>query len=110
MEETVSFFKVPTELPSHTMSIHDMYRPCCVGIFTKQQADEYLDYLVRYFEKLGVESPEETHRSNIAFYASYWDADTRKRVFELFETEHPVYGKEPPKPCESMAIGSGPKP
>lgn len=67
---------------------------------------------------LAVESPEEAREfmaaymaqnvhaySNIGYLAGYFDRSTTDRVYEWFETAHPVWGRHHPTPEEALEIG-----
>jgi hypothetical protein len=43
--------------------------------------------------------------SNIGYYTGYLDNATADRVMELFDTEHPVFGKTHPTPEEAFRMG-----
>jgi hypothetical protein len=42
---------------------------------------------------------------NIGYYTGYFDNDKADRVMELFETEHPIFGKTHPSPEEAFRLG-----
>lgn len=48
-------------------------------------------------------------KENLAYYAGYYDDDTRRRVEKFFECEHPFFGSiekyGPPTPEEAFAMG-----
>jgi hypothetical protein len=43
--------------------------------------------------------------SNIGYLAGYEDLETADRIYDLFETEHPVFGRHHPTPQEALARG-----
>lgn len=71
----------------------------------------------RYFEKCVTHSmgfgksraeAETIERSNLGYYAGYYDNETRKRVERLFSCAHPVFGKAvegTPTPEEAFTMG-----
>jgi hypothetical protein len=42
---------------------------------------------------------------NIGYYTGYLDHETADTVMELFETEHPVFGRTHPTPQEAFRLG-----
>jgi hypothetical protein len=56
------------------------------------------------------EEAERNCRSNLGYYAGYYDAETMARVQRLFKCVHPVFGKveseeDLPSPEEAFAMG-----
>ena len=43
--------------------------------------------------------------SNIGYYAGYYKTDTADRIYELFQTEHPFFGRRHPSAIEALARG-----
>jgi hypothetical protein len=43
--------------------------------------------------------------SNIGYMTGYMDAKTSDRVMDLFETEHPFFGREHPDPRLALSMG-----
>ena len=63
-------------------------------IRTQSEADAYFEECVQHNMSFGnsrVES-EKIERSNIGYYAGYYDSETQARVNRLFGTRHPVFG------------------
>jgi hypothetical protein len=42
---------------------------------------------------------------NIGYYTGYLDHDTADRIMELFDTEHPIFGRTHPTPEEAFRLG-----
>lgn len=64
-------------------------------ITDQDEADRYFDALVRYNVEVWGKSPEESasiQRSNLGYYAGYYDSETRAPVERLFHCAHPVFG------------------
>ncbi len=77
---------------SYTIGEH--YHPA-MKIEAEKEAAEYLETLVQYsIERYGQSHEEATriHRSFIAYFAGYYDHETRVRVERLFSCSHPVFG------------------
>lgn len=75
----------------------------CLGpamkITDEADAQQYLTDYVEFIRRGLKKSPsrtgmtaEEIARSNLGYYAGYYDADTRARVERLFCCEHPIFG------------------
>ena len=66
----------------------------------KEQVDEMVSVL--HYD------PAEARKivlSNIGYYCGYYPAELADKVYEMFETEHPVFGKTHPTPEEALRIG-----
>lgn len=66
-------------------------------IITDQaEADEYFEALVAdNLAHNGSKSREEAEvmeRSNLGYFAGYYDSETRRRVERLFKCAHPIFG------------------
>ena len=98
-----------TESLPKLITIGEKYRPA----MKITDADE----AQRYFEKLVVhsmlhgnsrEEAEKIEKSNLGYFAGYYDNDTRKRVERLFFCVHPIFGaasKGIPTPEEAFELG-----
>ena len=68
-----------------------------MAITTQEEADRYFEELVAHCISVGGglerELAEEIERSNLGYWAGYHDRETRMRVEELFQCEHPILGK-----------------
>lgn len=77
-----------------TLSYGESLGPA-MEITNKVIAQQYLDDYVKYLEdKLPFPSPDgksalEVAKNNIGYYSGYYSRKVRKRVCEIFETEHP---------------------
>ena len=82
-------------------------------VTTQVEADRYFAELISEARKEnGARSVEEiisTLRSNLGYYAGYYDEDTRRRVERLFHCAHPIFGAiettPPPIPEEAFELG-----
>jgi hypothetical protein len=80
-----------------SMTVGEVYSPA-MSITTKKEADEYFKVLVDRcmtfaFENKNLKMAIDTVKSNLGYYAGYYDHKTRERVEHLFNCEHPVLGK-----------------
>lgn len=59
------------------------------------EAKKYFEECVKHTMSFGKtrEEAEAIERSNLGYYAGYYDTETRKRVERLFDCAHPVFGK-----------------
>lgn len=75
----------------------------CLGpamtITDQADADQYFNDYVAHIQRhldghpeQAVGSAAEIARSNLGYYAGYYDDETRLRVERLFRCEHPVFG------------------
>ena len=91
-------------------TIGELYRPAMV-IKTRKAAEVYFKELVEYAMSFG-QSREEAVRiqkSNLGYFAGYYDHETRKRVERLFCCEHPVFGsiEKNGAPTQEQAFAAG---
>lgn len=97
------------ELPREIAN-DDKYGPA-MKITEQAEADEYFEACVAHCMSFGTkrEEAEKIERSNLGYYAGYWDGDTRERVERLFKCAHPIFGsiaeKGEPTPEEAFAMG-----
>jgi hypothetical protein len=75
---------------------------------TKEKARELVDIQVK--EMVTVLHYEEAEACritlvNIGYYCGYLDHETADKIMDLFETEHPVFGREHPTPQEAFRLG-----
>ena len=76
--------------------------------FTREQAKQLVDERVQEMVTILNMDPEEARRrtlSNLGYCAGYYSTATADRVYDLFETEHPVFGKDHPAPDEALRRG-----
>ena len=96
--------------PSADMTIAQRYA-IAMTITDQEEADEFLDKLVTFHMQHTTRSrisAEEIERSNLAYYAGYFDEKTRIRVEQLFNCVHPVLGAAKngsPTPEECFKLG-----
>lgn len=78
-----------------TLTIGECYRPA-MAIESQEDANAYLDALVQYCmrKEPGVSrvAAEQIQRSNLGYFAGYYDNKTRVRVERLFHCQHPIFG------------------
>lgn len=98
------------EIPPR-VCIGKRYGPA-MTIQSQAEADEFFEGLVSYaMRAYGVsrEEAEEVERTNLGYYAGYYDAETRGRVERLFKCEHPFFGaiaeRGQPTPEEAFEMG-----
>ena len=92
-------------------TIREQYGPA-MDIDNQADADAYFAALVaRNKEHFGQDEEEAAtiHRSNLGYYAGYYDNETRERVEHLFKCAHPLFGaiadKGAPRAKEAFAMG-----
>jgi hypothetical protein len=52
--------------------------------------------------------PDEVRKivlANIGYYCGYYPAELADKVYEMFDTEHPIFGRAHPTPDEILRIG-----
>jgi len=89
-------------------TIGDKYHPA-MKIKTKKEAQAYLGLLVQHNMSLAANRTQEEairiEKSNLGYFAGYYDAKTMNRVNKLFNTTHPVFGCAAPSPEKALKIG-----
>lgn len=79
----------------------------------KEQAQKFIEDYFNFTKKVVIGTPEEgmsdehymgVVKSNIGYYAGYFDNDTRNKVHDLFEIEHPYLPRNV-APDEALRIG-----
>lgn len=76
------------------MTVDQIYAPA-MEITGQSEADDYLAAIVCHLvEDWGKSIAEASQiaKKNLAYYAGYYDSETRERVERLFQCEHPVLG------------------
>ena len=91
------------------ITIGEKYGPA-MEIHDQGEADAYFEECVQHCMKFGKtrEQAEEIERANLAYYAGYYDAETRERVERLFDCAHPIFGpisEGVPTPEEAFGMG-----
>lgn len=94
------------------MTIQECYGPAMM-IEDQAEADAYFEQCVAHCMNFGKtrEEAEKIERSNLAYYAGYYDTETRERVERLFRCAHPVFGSiaEQGAPTVMQAFAAGVK-
>lgn len=76
------------------MTIKELYEPA-MEIKDQEKADSYFDFLVQMllvWEPQPRVQAESIVRSNLGYYAGYYDDVTRERVERLYKCSHPILG------------------
>ena len=62
----------------------------------QQYLKDYISFIERYIDKKAEPNTrmiaEEVAKSNLGYYAGYYDNETRMRVEKLFMCNHPIFG------------------
>jgi len=96
-------------IPSN-ITIGDKYDPA-MKITEQANADAYFERLVQHCMSHGKtrSEAEQIERSNLGYYAGYYDMETRVRVEKLFKCAHPFFGaiavNDPPSAEEAFEAG-----
>jgi hypothetical protein len=75
---------------------------------TREKAREIVDVQVKEMVDALHYDAAEARRitlANIGYYTGYLDRETADKIMDLFETEHPVFGREHPTPQEAFRLG-----
>lgn len=93
------------------ISIGDKYRPA-MEITEQADADDYFARCVEHTLTFGRHTQAEAEaveRSNLGYFAGYYDHETRERVERLFRCSHPIFGSiaEMGAPSASDALVAG---
>jgi hypothetical protein len=97
------------EIPEN-ITIGNKYDPA-MKITDQAEADKYFEFCVQHamITEPNRELAIAKERKNLAYYAGYYDDETRERVERLFHCEHPFFGsiaeKGPPSPAEAFRMG-----
>lgn len=76
--------------------------------FSKAQARALVDENVRQMVEILHYSQAEARSfqlRSIGYYTGYLDHASADRIMELFDTEHPIFGREHPTPEEALKKG-----
>lgn len=88
----------------------DKYGPA-MKMTDPNEAKAYFELLVEHNMSFGHSRQEAEHieRSNLGYWAGYYDHETRRRVENLFQCAHPIFGEiakfGSPTPEEAFLIG-----
>lgn len=92
------------------ITIGEKYSPA-MKITDPQEAQAYFEECVIHCMRDGKtrEEAEAMERSNLGYYAGYYDSKTRARVERLFNCSHPIFGaiadKGTPTPTKALEQG-----
>ena len=112
--QTFSFSKrgergLDMDLPD-VMTNGEAYGPA-MKITDKAEAKVYLQALIDRHVRITDHDPTEAEmivKTNLGYYSGYYDDETMIRVQNLFDCEHPVFGKAErglPTPAEAFQMG-----
>lgn len=93
------------------IAIGTKYAPA-MSITDQAEADAYFERCVEHtmhcFDKTRAEA-EQIERTNLGYFAGYYDHETRARVERLFHCAHPVFGSiaEHGPPTADQALLAG---
>ena len=76
--------------------------------FTKADAEAIVKAQVEEMATVLHYDPDEARKivlSNIGYYCGYYPAELADKVYEMFDTEHPILGKNHPPAEEILRIG-----
>lgn len=94
------------------MTIGEAYGPA-MKITDQAEANKYFEFLVadcmKVRPQLTREEAESIQRTNLGYYAGYYDEETRARVEALYSCQHPYFGKVAekgsPTAAEALQVG-----
>jgi len=91
------------------ITIGEKYGPA-MNITDREEAAKYFEECVKHTMSFGRSKEEaiEIEKKNLGYYAGYYDRATRLRVEDLFDCDHPFFGKakdSEPTPEEAFNIG-----
>jgi len=100
----------------HPITLGEKYDPA-MQITDQSKADAYFEECVQHNlearrmrgEPEDRREAERIERSNLGYYAGYYDNETRERVERLFKCSHPVFGSiaENGAPSAEQAFAAG---
>jgi hypothetical protein len=79
----------------HLITHHDKYHPA-MSITDPAQAAQYFEECVQHNMDHSANTraqAEAIERANLGYWAGYYSRETRLRVEELFDCQHPILGK-----------------
>jgi len=88
------------------------FQDWAMKVTDQEEADRgfalFVDKCMKETDKTHAEI-DKIQRSNLAYYAGYYDAETRRRVEKLFHCKHPVFGsiEERGEPTSEKAFLTG---
>lgn len=93
----------------HRLTFGESLGPA-MKIKDKEDAKQYFEKYVKYLDDASKEEgntidAKAIAKSNLGYFAGYYDPETYKRVMNLFDTVHPFFGKEWPTVENALSIG-----
>jgi len=89
-------------------SLSEIMQLAAADDFTKAKAaaivKEQVDEMVKVLEYKRAEA-KKIVLNNIGYYCGYYPADFADKIYELFDTEHPIFGRTHPAPEEAFRLG-----
>ena len=84
-----------------TLTYGECLRPACEKIKTREEAAQYFKDYVAFIQKAIDKEGKEGKgkdavaiaKSNLGYFAGYYDGETMERVNRLFDTSHPIFGR-----------------
>ena len=90
------------------MTYREAYEPIMAAT-TKEEAEAQFERCVAcHLQQEPSHSRDvavEVQKRNVGYYAGYYDAETRNRVYAWLNTEHPIFGDMTPSADEAIAAG-----
>ena len=91
------------------MNTPELIKLASVEGFTKENAKALVHMQVHemmsVLTDLGEDEATKRVLSSIGYYTGYLDHATADKIMDLFETEHPIFGKTHPTPEEALRLG-----
>ena len=75
---------------------------------TKEEASKFIDNYTQYLTKTGnksVEEAREVAEINVGYWTGYMSNEVGLRVLDLYDIDHPYFGRTRPSPQEALKIG-----
>jgi len=75
---------------------------------TQSDADDFFEAYVRSFSArtdLNFNERVNLAQKNVGYLIGYLDTENRKRLYRLFNTQHPIFGRSDPTPQEALTAG-----
>lgn len=91
------------------ITIGEKYHPA-MAVQTEGEARSMFERLVSHTMSWGHarEKAEEIERSNLGYFAGYYDSETRVRVERLYRCVHPIFGRTGAVPVSAVdALAAG---
>ena len=99
---------IPRESMVTMRSLSEIMQLAAADDFTKAKAaaivKEQVDEMVKVLEYKRAEA-RKIVLNNIGYYCGYYPADFADKVYEMFDTQHPVFGRKHPTREEALRIG-----